>query len=76
MFKEGVCVNPSGVLDERPNHANIAFSELFDRHCFDRLEVIDKGPDYATSVLLELCAGARCPPKLALSRVAVAEAQS
>ena len=26
VFEDGVCVDPSGVLDRRPNYANIAFS--------------------------------------------------
>ena len=76
VFENGVCVGPSGVLDGRPNYDNIAFSELFVRHCVDRLEVIDEGPDYATALLSKFCAGDRCPPTLAPSRVADAEVQS
>ena len=34
---------------------------------------MDEGPDYATALLSEFCAGAGCPPVLAPSRVAVAE---
>ena len=68
--------DPSGVLDGRPNYANIAFSELFNGCRADRLEVIDEGPDYATAILSKFCAGARCPPALVLSRVAAAVAQS
>ena len=63
---------PSGVLDGRPNYANITFSELFDGPCVDRPEVMDEGLDYAT-VLSKFCARDRCPPMLVPSRVVAAE---
>ena len=47
VFEDDVYVDLSGVLDERPNNANITFSGLFAGPCVDRLEVMDKGPDYA-----------------------------
>ena len=67
MFEDDVCVDISGVLDGRPNYANITFSGLFARPCVDRSEVMDKGLDYAASLPLELYVGARCPPVLAPS---------
>ena len=60
MFEDDDCVDPSGVLDGRPNYANVIFSELFVRFCVDQPEVMDEGPDYATALLSELCARARC----------------
>ena len=76
MFEDGVCVDPLTALDERPNRANITFLELFARRCVDRLEVMDEGLDYATALLSELCAKARCPPTLAPFGVATVEEQS
>ena len=76
VFEDDVRVNPSSVLDGRPNYANIAFSELFTWRCVDRLEVMDEGPDYATALLSEFCARARCPPVLAPSEVAAAKTDS
>ena len=64
MFEDNVCVDLLGVLDRRPNNANITFSELFVGPCIDRPEVMDKGPDYATALILEFCVRARCPPVL------------
>ena len=72
MFEEDVCVD----LDGKPNYANITFSELFARRCVDQPEVMDKGPDYATALILEFCAGARCPPMLTPSRDAAVEVYS
>ena len=65
MFEDGVCVDLSGVLDGRPNYANITFAGLFARPCIDRREVMDKGPDYAAGLPLESYVGARSPPVLA-----------
>ena len=64
VFEDDVCVDPSGVLDERPNYANITFSGFFSRPCTSRPEVIDKGPDYAADLLSGFYAGVRCPPVL------------
>ena len=76
MFEVGVCVDPSSVLDERPNLANIAFSELFVGCCVDQPEATGEGPDYATAFLSELCFRARCPLAPTPYRVAATEAQS
>ena len=62
MFEDDVCADPSGVLDERPNYANISFSGFFVGPCIGWPEVIDKGPDYAVGLLLGFYIGARCPP--------------
>ena len=51
MFKDDVYVDLSGVLDGKPNYANFPFSELFARPCIDRPEVVDKVPDYVTTLL-------------------------
>ena len=67
VFEDNVCVDLSGVLDGRPNYTYITFSELFVGPCVDRLEVMDKGPDYATSLLSKFCAEVRWPPVLAPS---------
>ena len=64
MFEDDVCVDPSGVLDERPNYANISFSGFFVGPCTGWLEVIDKGLDYTADLLSRLHVGARCPPVL------------
>ena len=76
MFEDDVCVDPSSALFGRPNYVNITFSELFVGRCVDRSEVMDEGPDYATTLLSEFCAGARCPPVVAPYGVAATEAQS
>ena len=68
VFEDDICVDLSGVLDERPNYANIPFSELLARPCVDRLEVLDGGPDYATAFLTEFFSRARCPPCLGAPR--------
>ena len=65
VFEDDVCVDLSGVLDGRPNYANITFSEIFAGPCVDRPEVMDKGPDYAIALLSDLYATARCPLVLA-----------
>ena len=64
VFEDNVCVDLSSVLDGRPNYANITFSKLFAGPCVERPEVMGKGLDYATALLPEFCAGARCPPVL------------
>ena len=64
MFEDDVCTDPSGVLDERPNHANISFSGFFVGLCTGWPKVIDKGPDYATGLLSGFYAEARYPPAL------------
>ena len=71
MFEDDVCVGLSGVLDGRPNYANITFSKLFVGSCVDPLEVMDKGLDYATALLSKFYAGARCPLVLTPSGGAV-----
>ena len=76
MFKDDIYVDPSSVLDGRPNYANITFSELFVRLCVDQPEVMDEEPDYVTALLSEFCAGARCPPALAPSGVTTIKVQS
>ena len=65
MFEDDVCVDLSGVLYGRPNYANITFLGLFVGPCIDRLEIMDKGPDYSIAILSEFYDGARCPPVLA-----------
>ena len=75
MFEDDVCVDPSGVLDGRPNYANITFSKLFVGPYVDQSEVMDGGHDYATALLLEFCVGVGCPLVLAPSGVVVAEVQ-
>ena len=74
MFEDDVCVNLSGVLDGKSNYVNIPFLGLFARPCGDRPEVMDEGPNFATALLLELCAGARCPHVLAHSEGAMVKA--
>ena len=76
VFEDDVCVDPSGVLDGRPNYANITFLELFVGPCIDWPKVMDEELDYATALLSEFCVGARCPPVLVPSEVATAEVQS
>ena len=71
VFEEDVSVDLSGVLDSKPNYANVTFSMLFVRPCVDRLEVMDEGPDYATTLLSEFYDGAKCPPMSAPSRGAM-----
>ena len=58
----------SGVLDGKPNYANVPFSKLLVGPCVDRPKVVDEVPNYTTALLLEFCARARCPPVLAPSR--------
>ena len=76
MFEDDVGVDPSGVLDGGPKFANITFSELFVGLCVDWPKVIDEVPDYATALLSEYCARARCPLVLAPSGVVATEVQS
>ena len=57
MFKDDVYVDPSSVLDGRPNYANITFSELFARLCVDQPKVMNEGPDYVIALFSEFCAG-------------------
>ena len=64
MFEDDVCVDLSSVLDGRPNYANITFSELFAGPSVDQPKVMDKGLNYATALLPEFYARARCPPSL------------
>ena len=52
MFEDDVCVDLSSVLDGKPNYANVPFSELFVGPCVDRPEVMAKGPDHVTALLL------------------------
>ena len=73
MFEDDVCVDLPGVLNGRSNYANTTFSGLFVGPCLDRPEVMDKGLDYATALLLEFYAEARCPHVLAPSRGAAVE---
>ena len=35
VFEDNVCVDLSGVLDGKPNYANVPFTELFIRPCID-----------------------------------------
>ena len=51
MFEDDACVDLSGILDGKPNHANVPFLELFVVPCIDRPEVMDEGPDYAITLL-------------------------
>ena len=60
VFENNVCVNLSGVLDGRPNYAEITFSGLFVGPCIYRLEVMDEVPDYATALLSEFYARVKC----------------
>ena len=76
VFEGEASVDPSSVLDGRPNCANIAFLELFVGPYVDQLEVTDEGLDYATAFLSELCVGARCPPTLAPSGFVATKSQS
>ena len=64
MFEDDAFVDPSGVLDGRPNYANITFSGFFAGPCTGWPEVINKGPDYAAGLLSGFYDGARCPPIL------------
>ena len=70
VFEDDICVDLSGVLDGKPNYANIPLSKLFARPCVDRLEVLDGGHDYATALLSKFFARARSPPILEPSGVA------
>ena len=67
VFEDDVCVDLLGILDGRPNYVDVPFSELFVGPCVDHPEVMDEGPDYATALLSEFCARARCPHVLAPS---------
>ena len=69
MFEDDICVDLLGVLDGKPNYANVLLSELFPRPCVDRPEVLDGGPDYATTFLSEFFDRARFPLVLAPFRV-------
>ena len=71
MFEDDVCVDPSGVLDRRPNYANITFSGPFAGPCADQPEVIDKGPDYAAAFFWGFMLGLGAPLVLAPFRGAV-----
>ena len=71
MFEDDICVDLSGVLDGKPNYANIPFSKLFARPYVDRPEIMNEGPSYVAALLSELCARARCPPVMMPSRVAM-----
>ena len=62
VFEDDVCVDPSGVPDERPNYANITFLELFTGPCIGQLKVMDEGSDFSTAHFSEFCAGTTCPP--------------
>ena len=64
VFEDDVCVDPLGVLDERPNYANISFSGFFVGPCTGWPEVINKRPEYTTNLLTGFYTGARCPPVL------------
>ena len=76
VFEDDVCVDLSSVLDGKSNYTNVPFSGLFVRPCVDRLMVRDEGPDYATTLLSEFCARARCLPVLAPFGVATVEVKS
>ena len=76
VFEDDLCVDLSGVIDGKPNYANIPFLGLFARPCVDQPEVMDEGPDYATTLLSEFCATARCPHVLASSGVVAIEVHS
>ena len=65
MFEDDICVDLSGVLDEKPNYANIPFSKLLTGPCIDRPEVVEEVLNYANALLSKLCARARFPPVLA-----------
>ena len=43
VFKDDVYVDLSGVLDGKPNYANVPFSELFVGPCIDQPEVMAEG---------------------------------
>ena len=40
VFEDDICINLSGVLDEKPNYVNVPFSKLFIGPCVDRPEVM------------------------------------
>ena len=65
VVEDDICVDLSGVLDGKPNYANVPLVELFARPCIGRLEVLDGGLDYATALLSEFFARAGCPLVLA-----------
>ena len=70
VFKDDVCVDLSGVLDGKPNYANVPILELFAKPCIDQPEVMAEGPDYVTALLSKFYASARCPLMLVPSGVA------
>ena len=74
VFEDDVCVDLSGVLNGKPNYTNVPFLELFIGPYVDRSEVMDKVPDYATTLLSKFCARAWCPPVLAPSGGAAVQA--
>ena len=76
MFEDDVCVNLSGVLDGKPNYANIPFLGLFAGPCVDQLEVMDEGSDYAIGLISKFCARVRCPHVLEPSGVATVKVHS
>ena len=51
VFEDDVYVDISIVLDGKPNYTNFPFPKLFARPCVDRPEVVDKVPDYATTLI-------------------------
>ena len=61
MFEDDFCVDLSGVLDGKPNYANVPFSKLFTGPCVDELEVMAEGFDYVTALISEFCAGLGAP---------------
>ena len=65
MFEDDVCVDPSSVLDERPNYANVIFSGFFAGPYTGRPEVIDQGPYFTVGLPPMFYDGARFPPVLA-----------
>ena len=76
VLKGDACVNSSGVLDGKPNHARVPFSELFIGPCGDRPKVTDEGPECATALFSELYGKATCPLVLAPSGATTVEVQS
>ena len=62
VFEDDVCVDPSGVPNERPNYANITFLELFAGPCIYRLKVMDEGPDFSTAHFFRVLCWGYLPP--------------
>ena len=75
VFEEDICIDVSGVLDGKPNYANVPFLGLFARPCVNWPEVMAEGPDYATALLSQFGARARFPPVLAPPGVVAVEVQ-